>query len=101
MCHLMGLGNFSSSVNSLNAHGARCLDYWSDPSSTTSCVRTAKALVRLPECAGSPELSLVAYVISTIISCASSNVLYLPIPQTWVQDHLKANSWKSLLTCLY
>ena len=37
-----------------------------------SCVRTAKALVRLRGCAGSPEPSLVAYVISTIISCAGS-----------------------------
>ena len=34
----------------------------------TSCVRTAKALARLRRCAGSPEPSLVAYVISTIIS---------------------------------
>ena len=34
----------------------------------TSCVRTAKALARLRGCAGSPEPSLVAYVISTIIS---------------------------------
>ena len=39
----------------------------------TSCVRTAKALVRLCRCAGSPEPSLVAYVISTIISWAGSN----------------------------
>ena len=39
----------------------------------TSCVRTAKALVRLRGCAGSPEPSLVAYVISTIISWAGSN----------------------------
>ena len=38
----------------------------------TSCVWTAKALVRLRECAGSPEPSLVAYVISTIISWAGS-----------------------------
>ena len=38
----------------------------------TSCVRTAKALVRLRGCAGSPEPSLVAYVISTIISWAGS-----------------------------
>ena len=38
----------------------------------TSCVRTAKALVRLGGCAGSPEPSLVAYVISTIISWAGS-----------------------------
>ena len=39
----------------------------------TSCVRTAKALVRLGGRAGSPKPSLVAYVISTIISCAGSN----------------------------
>ena len=39
----------------------------------TSCVRTAKGLARLRGCAGSPELSLVAYVISTIISWACSN----------------------------
>ena len=37
----------------------------------TSCVRTAKALVRLRGCAGSPEPSLVA-LISTIISWADS-----------------------------
>ena len=34
----------------------------------TLCVRTAKALARLRECAGSPEPSLVAYAIHTIIS---------------------------------
>ena len=34
----------------------------------TSCVQTVKALVRLHGCTGSPEPSLVAYVISTIIS---------------------------------
>ena len=38
----------------------------------TSCVQTAKALVRLHGGAGSPEPSLVAYVISTIISWAGS-----------------------------
>ena len=38
----------------------------------TSCVRTAKALARLRGCAGSPEPSLVAYVISTKISWAGS-----------------------------
>ena len=38
----------------------------------TSCVRTANALARLRGCAGSPEPSLVAYVISTIISGAGS-----------------------------
>ena len=36
------------------------------------CVRTAKALARLRGCAGSPEPSLVAHVISTIISWAGS-----------------------------
>ena len=34
----------------------------------TLCVRIAKALVRVHGCAGSPESSLVDYVISTIIS---------------------------------
>ena len=40
----------------------------------TSCVRTAKALARLRGCAGSPEPSLVAYVISAIISWTGSNL---------------------------
>ena len=39
----------------------------------TSCVRTAKALARLRGCAGSPEPSLVAYVINIIISWVGSN----------------------------
>ena len=38
----------------------------------TSCKRTAKALARLRGCAGSPEPSLVNYVVSTIISWAGS-----------------------------
>ena len=41
----------------------------------TSCVQTVKALARLRGCAGSPEPSLVAYVISTIISWAWSIVM--------------------------
>ena len=41
----------------------------------TLCVRTAKALARLRGCADSPEPSLVAYVISTIISWAGSVIL--------------------------
>ena len=41
----------------------------------TSCIQTAKALARLPWCAGSPEPSLVTHVISTIISWAGSNDL--------------------------
>ena len=53
----------------------------------TSCVRTAKALARLRGCAGSPELSLVAYVISTIISWAGS---YVFMEKEW-----KANSCRS------
>ena len=44
----------------------------------TSCVRTAKALARLRRCAGSPEPSLVAYVISTIISWAGTNCEQVP-----------------------
>ena len=43
----------------------------------TSCVRTAKALARLRECAGSPGPSLVAYVINTIISWAGSILMKL------------------------
>ena len=39
-----------------------------------SCVRTVKALERLQGCTGSPEPSLVAYVINTIISWAGSNI---------------------------
>ena len=38
----------------------------------TLCERTAKALMRLRGCAGSPEPSLVAYVINTKISWAGS-----------------------------
>ena len=40
----------------------------------TSFVRTTKALVRLRGCAGWPEPSLNAYVISTIMSWAGSNI---------------------------
>ena len=41
----------------------------------TLCVRTAKALARLRGWTGSPEPSLVAYAISTIISWAGSNYI--------------------------
>ena len=41
----------------------------------TSCVGTAKALVRLHRSIGSPEPSLVTYVISTIISWAGSIIM--------------------------
>ena len=42
----------------------------------TSCVRTEKALARLRECEGLHEPSLVAFVISTIISWAGSYCLW-------------------------
>ena len=48
----------------------------------TSCVRTAKALARLRGCAGSPEPSLVAYVISTIVSWSGSfNISRIILPR--------------------
>ena len=49
----------------------------------TSCVRTAKALARLPGYADSPEPSLVAYVRSTIISWAGSNSV-----EIWQRLHI-------------
>ena len=42
----------------------------------TLCLRTGKALARLRGCAGSPEPSLVAFVISTINSWAGWNYLW-------------------------
>ena len=45
----------------------------------TTCVRTAKTVAILRGCAGSPEQSLVAYVVSTIISWAGSNILTILI----------------------
>ena len=41
-------------------------------------MRTTKALARLRLCAVSPELLLVAYVISTIFSCIGSSIVYIP-----------------------
>ena len=55
--------------------GARCLTFGRTGPFVyfhSSWLRTAKALTRLRECAGSPEPSLNAYVISTIISWAGS-----------------------------
>ena len=83
LSHLMRSWYFSSSVNSFfkRAYAAtqwgQRSDFWSDPSSTSIldvslCVQTARALARLRACAGSPEPSLVAYVVSTIISCGGS-----------------------------
>ena len=73
----------------------------------TSCVWTAKALVRLHGCAGSPEPLLVTYVISTIISWAGSIVedwtteICLCITKHFV--HLLRSSFSSvrlfLVTC--
>ena len=57
----------------------------------TSCVRTAKARVRLRRCAGSPEPSLVAYVISTIISWAGSNIA-MTNSFTWIPYTLCAKT---------
>ena len=45
---------------------------WSFVYFHTSCVRTVKSLARLRRCAGLPDPSLVAYMISTIISWAGS-----------------------------
>ena len=70
----------------------------------TSHVRTAKALARLRGCPGSPEPWLVAYVISTIISCAGSYNLSVYIEKYFLTrlgifytsnlTHLKVNgSW--------
>ena len=53
----------------------------------TSCEQTAKALARLRECAGSPEPSLVAYVISTIISWTGS-IMLCPFLVFFLQKHL-------------
>ena len=43
------------------------------------CVWIAKALARLCKCAGSPEPSLVTYVISTVLSWAGSFIFLLNI----------------------
>ena len=74
MSKLMRLWYFTSSIKSFFNH--RHPDFWFLVRPFvyfhTLCVRTAKALVRPRGCAGSPEPSLVAYVISTIISWAGS-----------------------------
>ena len=57
----------------------------------TSCVRTVKALVRLHGCAGSPEPSLVAYVISTVISWAGS-IISLAMP-AWLHWFISKMFW--------
>ena len=75
LSHALRIWYFSSSVNSFFKVACAAIqwgwmsDFLSD-TSTTSCMRIAKALARLRGCAGSPEPSLVTYVISTIISRA-------------------------------
>ena len=66
----------SPSVNSIFKHACAAIhwrytsDFWSEPFVYfhTLCVRTAKALATLRKCAFSPEPSLFAYAISTIMS---------------------------------
>ena len=75
MSQLMRLWHFLSSVNSFfkRACAANQWGWMSDfVYFHTSYVRTAKVLARLRGCAGSPEPSLVACVISTIISWTDS-----------------------------
>ena len=78
MSQLMRLWHLPSSVNT---HSHRvgldiCVSVAPFVFFYTSCVRMAKALSRLSGCAGSPGPSLVAYVISTIISWAGSNSVF-------------------------
>ena len=78
--HVMRSWHFSSSVNSflqtrMRSHPVRLdVGFLVGPFVYfhTSCERKAKVLARLRGCAGSPEPSLVAYVISSIISWAGS-----------------------------
>ena len=80
LSHLMRLWLFSASVNSFLKRACAAIqwgsmsDFWTDSfvDFHSSSVRTAKALARLRGCAGSPEPSLVAYTISTIISWVGS-----------------------------
>ena len=72
MSHVVRLWHFLSSLTSFFKRAcAAWLDVWFLVRPFvyfhTSCVRTAKALARLRGCAGSPEPSLVAYVLRTII----------------------------------
>ena len=60
----------------------------------TSCVQTAKALARLQGCADLPDHSLVAYVISTIISCAGSNKFTLCQKQLLISEEVTVKLWQ-------
>ena len=68
----------------------------------TSCMRTAKSLARLRGCVGSPEPSLVAYVISTIISWAGSSLTILNGCACMFEGLLNTQCWSSsLITCAW
>ena len=95
--HQMKLWYFSSSINSFFKSACAAIQWgkiWLLVGPfvyfRTLCEGTAKSLGRLRGCAGSPEPSLVAYVISTIISCTGSNeffsqhIVYLQYPQSAV-----------------
>ena len=79
-------------------------DFWSDSSSTSIlCVRTAKALVRLRGCAGSPEPSLVAYVISAITSWAGSFIIlnsWLVCSKLWSSEKTLPIGWNLPDLCI-
>ena len=83
----------------------------------SSCARTATALVRLRRCAGSPEPSLIAYVISTIfVSYVFLCRLFHPLPtpyffayraglctfylQIYSIDLLKENNYVCMYACI-
>ena len=79
----------------------------------TSCLRTAKALARPPRRAGSPEPSLVAYMISTTISwagsfifpeqaynCGSICILKFLFPWFSLKKGLQCNELKNLCDAL-
>ena len=91
----MKVWHFSSSVNSFCKRTctailwARCLIFGL-VYFHTSCVRTAKALSRLRGCAGSPEPSLVVYVISTIISWDDS---YNCHAHTLIKHRIQLLAW--------
>ena len=84
MGRLKRLWYFLSSVNSFFKRACAAIqwgkmsDFWLD-SSSTSILHVCKQqrLWRVCECAGSPEPSLIAYVISTIITWAGSYFLSL------------------------
>ena len=95
LSHVMRLWYFPSFVNSLLQTRMRShpvgLDVWFLVGPFvcfhTSYVRRAKALARLRGCAGSPEPSLVAFVISTKISWASSRCSLPHLPEHFIRRY--------------